>query len=30
VEIHPSQTGTEFRMIKHVHGKPADSKEAPQ
>ena len=30
VEIHPSQTGTELKMIKHVHGKPADSKEAPQ
>jgi len=30
VEIHPSRTGTELRMIKHVHGNPADSKEAPQ
>ena len=30
VEIHPSQTGTELRMIKHVHGNPADPKEAPQ
>ena len=30
VEIHPSQTGTELKMIKHVHGNPADSKEAPQ
>lgn len=30
VEIHPSQTGTELIMIKHVHGNPADSKEAPQ
>ena len=30
VEIHPSQTGTELRMIKHVHGNPADSKEALQ
>jgi serine/threonine-protein kinase RsbW len=30
VEIHPSQTGTELRMIKHVRGNPADSKEAPQ
>jgi serine/threonine-protein kinase RsbW len=30
VEINPSQTGTELRMIKHVHGNPADSKEAPQ
>jgi len=26
VEIHPSQTGTELRMIKHVRGNPADSK----
>jgi serine/threonine-protein kinase RsbW len=30
VEIHPSQTGTELKMIKHVHGNAADSKEAPQ
>lgn len=30
VEIHPSQTGTELRMIKHVHGNPADPKEAVQ
>jgi serine/threonine-protein kinase RsbW len=30
VEIHPSHTGTELRMIKHVHGNAADSKEAPQ
>jgi serine/threonine-protein kinase RsbW len=30
VEIHPSQTGTELKMIKHVHGTTADSKEAPQ
>jgi len=30
VEIHPSQTGTELKMIKHVHGNPADSKEALQ
>ena len=30
VEINPSQTGTELKMIKHVHGNPADSKEAPQ
>jgi len=29
VEIHPSQTGTELRMIKHVRSH-ADSKEAPQ
>jgi serine/threonine-protein kinase RsbW len=25
VEIHPSQTGTEFRMIKHVHGQAVNS-----
>ncbi len=30
VEIHPSQSGTELKMIKHVHGTPADSKEASQ
>jgi len=30
VEILPSQSGTELRMIKHVHGNAADSKEAPQ
>ena len=30
VEIHPSQTGTELKMIKHVHGNPAESKEALQ
>lgn len=30
VEIHPSQAGTELRMIKHVHGNPVDSKEASQ
>jgi serine/threonine-protein kinase RsbW len=30
VEIHPSQTGTELKMIKHVHGTAADSKEASQ
>jgi serine/threonine-protein kinase RsbW len=30
VEIHPSQTGTELKMIKHVHGNPADHKEAFQ
>jgi anti-sigma regulatory factor (Ser/Thr protein kinase) len=30
VEINPSKTGTELKMIKHVHGNPADSKEAPQ
>ena len=25
VEIHPSKTGTELRMIKHVHGSAVDS-----
>jgi serine/threonine-protein kinase RsbW len=30
VEINPSKTGTELKMIKHVHGNAADSKEAPQ
>jgi len=30
VEIHPSQTGTELKMIKHVHGSAGDSKEASQ
>ena len=30
VEIHPSQTGTELRMIKHVRGAATDSKEAFQ
>lgn len=30
VEIHPSATGTELKMIKHVHGNAADSKEASQ
>jgi serine/threonine-protein kinase RsbW len=30
VEIHPSESGTELKMIKHVHGTPADSKEASQ
>jgi len=29
VEIHPSKTGTELKMIKHVRGN-ADSKEGPQ
>ena len=29
VEIHPSQTGTELKMVKHVRG-DAESKEAPQ
>src|SRR5579872_187113 len=30
VEIHPSQTGTEIKLIKHVHGSSADVKEASQ
>ena len=30
VEIHPTQTGTELKMIKHVRGNNADSKEALQ
>src|SRR3974390_2304132 len=30
VEIHPSQTGTELKMINHVHGQTVGSKEAPQ
>ena len=30
VEIHPSKTGTELRMIKHVRGDATDSKEAFQ
>jgi len=30
VEIHPSQTGTEIKLIKHVHGAPAGGKEASQ
>ncbi len=30
VEIHPSATGTELKMTKHVHGNAADSKEASQ
>ena len=28
VEFHPSQTGTEVKLIKHVHGPAADGKEA--
>jgi len=28
VHIHPSQTGTEIRLVKHVHGPAADGKEA--
>jgi serine/threonine-protein kinase RsbW len=30
VEIHPSQAGTEIKLIKHVHGPTADGKEASQ
>jgi serine/threonine-protein kinase RsbW len=30
VEIHPSQAGTELKMIKHVHGNTVNSKEASQ
>jgi serine/threonine-protein kinase RsbW len=30
VEINPSQTGTEIKLIKHVHGPAADGKEASQ
>jgi serine/threonine-protein kinase RsbW len=30
VEIHPSRSGTEFKMIKHVRGHATDSKEASQ
>lgn len=30
VEIHPSQSGTELKLIKHVHGVPAGGKEASQ
>src|SRR6266436_1759675 len=30
VEIHPTQTGTEIKLIKHVHGTPARGKEASQ
>ena len=30
VEIHPSHTGTEIRLIKHVHGSAAGGKEASQ
>lgn len=28
VQIHPSHTGTEIKLIKHVHGPAADGKEA--
>ena len=30
VEIHPSQTGTEIKLIKHVHGTAEGGKEASQ
>jgi serine/threonine-protein kinase RsbW len=31
VQIHPSQTGTEIKLVKHVHGLPEDAnKEASQ
>jgi len=30
VEIHPSQAGTEIKLIKHVHGPAAGGKEASQ
>ena len=30
VEINPSQTGTEIKLIKHVHGFAGDGKEASQ
>ncbi len=30
VEIRPSQTGTEVKLIKHVHGSPAGGKEGSQ
>lgn len=30
VEINPSQTGTEIKLIKHVHATAADGKEASQ
>jgi serine/threonine-protein kinase RsbW len=30
VHIHPSQTGTEIKLIKHVHGPSAGGKEASQ
>ena len=30
VEIHPSETGTEMKLIKHVHATAADGKEASQ
>jgi hypothetical protein len=30
VQIKPSTTGTEIKLIKHVHGPAADGKEASQ
>jgi serine/threonine-protein kinase RsbW len=30
VQIHPSQTGTEIKLVKHVHGSPGNVKEASQ
>jgi serine/threonine-protein kinase RsbW len=30
VQIHPSQTGTEIKLVKHVHGPAEDVKEASQ
>lgn len=30
VQIHPSQTGTEIKLIKHVHGQAEGAKEASQ
>ena len=30
VQIHPSQTGTEIKLVKHVHGSPEGGKEASQ
>jgi len=30
VEIRPSQTGTEVKLIKHVHGSTAGGKEGSQ
>jgi len=30
VQIHPSQTGTEIKLVKHVHGPSGDVKEASQ
>lgn len=30
VQIHPSQTGTEIKLIKHVHGQTGGGKEASQ